>query len=129
MSILTETGIRQAEKCRKALADIQFDQCFSSPISRAKVLHSKTKLILLAYFALVNFSAFEFLMQTTAEVMWEGREKPLVFLDSLKEAHLFYLEGMKNGLCPCILHFHIALKLKHLFSPRKNRVDFNFLSL
>lgn len=37
-------------------------------------------------------------MQTTAEVLWQGREEPLVFLDSLKEAHLFFLEGMKNGL-------------------------------
>ncbi|XP_010242913.1 PREDICTED: probable 2-carboxy-D-arabinitol-1-phosphatase [Nelumbo nucifera] len=69
LSILTEIGARQAEKCRRALADICFDQCFSSPISRAK---------------------------TTAELMWQGREEPLVFLDSLKEAHLFYLEGMRN---------------------------------
>jgi serine/threonine-protein phosphatase PGAM5 len=37
-------------------------------------------------------------MQSTAEVIWQGRDEPLVFLDSLKEAHLFYLEGMKNGL-------------------------------
>lgn len=36
-------------------------------------------------------------MQTTAEVLWQGREEPLIFLDSLKEAHLFFLEGMKNG--------------------------------
>ncbi|KAB8420579.1 hypothetical protein FH972_024974 [Carpinus fangiana] len=69
LSILTETGVRQAERCRKALANIYFDQCFSSPISRAK---------------------------STAEVIWQGREEPLVFLDSLKEAHLFFLEGMKN---------------------------------
>lgn len=39
-------------------------------------------------------------MQSTAEVVWQGREEPLVFLDSLKEAHLFFLEGMKNGLSP-----------------------------
>ncbi|XP_062160633.1 probable 2-carboxy-D-arabinitol-1-phosphatase isoform X3 [Alnus glutinosa] len=38
LSILTETGVRQAERCRKALANIYFDQCFSSPISRAKNL-------------------------------------------------------------------------------------------
>ncbi|KAK9131777.1 hypothetical protein Scep_011305 [Stephania cephalantha] len=38
LSILTDTGVQQAEKCRKALADISFDQCFSSPISRAKNL-------------------------------------------------------------------------------------------
>uniref|UniRef100_A0A2P2KJ24 2-carboxy-D-arabinitol-1-phosphatase n=1 Tax=Rhizophora mucronata TaxID=61149 RepID=A0A2P2KJ24_RHIMU len=69
LSILTETGVKQAERCRKALANIHFDQCFSSPISRAK---------------------------STAEVIWQGREEQLVFLDSLKEAHLFFLEGMRN---------------------------------
>lgn len=69
LSILTETGIMQAERCKKALVDIHFDQCFSSPISRAK---------------------------STAEILWVGREEPLIFLDTLKEAHLFYLEGMKN---------------------------------
>ncbi|KAM3700304.1 hypothetical protein ACJW30_05G088200 [Castanea mollissima] len=69
LSVLTETGVKQAERCRKALAKIYFDQCFSSPISRAK---------------------------STAEVIWHGKKEPLVFLDSLKEAHLFYLEGMKN---------------------------------
>lgn len=69
LSILTETGVHQAERCRKALANISFDQCFSSPISRAK---------------------------STAEILWHGKEEPLVFLDSLKECHLFYLEGMKN---------------------------------
>ncbi|KVH96984.1 Histidine phosphatase superfamily, clade-1 [Cynara cardunculus var. scolymus] len=69
-SILTETGIMQAERCKKALVDIHFDQCFSSPISRAK---------------------------STAEIMWAGREESLIFLDTLKEAHLFYLEGMKNN--------------------------------
>ncbi|KAJ6333538.1 hypothetical protein OIU76_026182 [Salix suchowensis] len=69
LSVLTETGVRQAERCRKALENMHFDQCFSSPISRAK---------------------------STAEVIWQGREEPLVFLDSLKEGHLFFLEGMKN---------------------------------
>ncbi|XP_030543662.2 probable 2-carboxy-D-arabinitol-1-phosphatase [Rhodamnia argentea] len=69
LSVLTETGVKQAERCRQALSDMHFDQCFSSPISRAK---------------------------TTAEVLWQGREEPLIFLDSLKEAHLFFLEGMKN---------------------------------
>ncbi|OMO76426.1 hypothetical protein CCACVL1_15666 [Corchorus capsularis] len=68
-SVLTEAGVKQAERCRQALANMHFDQCFASPISRAK---------------------------TTAEVLWQGREEPLVFLDSLKEAHLFFLEGMKN---------------------------------
>ncbi|PWA54113.1 histidine phosphatase superfamily [Artemisia annua] len=69
LSTLTETGIQQAERCKKALVDIHFDQCFSSPISRAK---------------------------STAEILWAEREEPLIFLDSLKEAHLFHLEGMKN---------------------------------
>ncbi|KAG6573263.1 putative 2-carboxy-D-arabinitol-1-phosphatase, partial [Cucurbita argyrosperma subsp. sororia] len=69
LSLLTETGVLQAEKCRRALTNINFDRCFASPISRAK---------------------------STAEVLWQGREEELVFLDSLKEAHLFFLEGMKN---------------------------------
>ncbi|KAI9198477.1 hypothetical protein LWI28_016598 [Acer negundo] len=69
LSTLTEIGVRQAERCREALKNIHFDHCFSSPISRAK---------------------------STAEVLWQGRDEPLVFLDSLKEAHLFFLEGMKN---------------------------------
>ncbi|WVZ72963.1 hypothetical protein U9M48_021341 [Paspalum notatum var. saurae] len=70
LSVLTETGAKQAEKCRDALANIKFDVCFSSPISRAK---------------------------STAEIIWRGKEEPLVFLDSLKEAHLFFLEGMTNA--------------------------------
>ncbi|CAL2251732.1 unnamed protein product [Prunus armeniaca] len=36
-SVLTETGVMQAERCRKAIANMHFDQCYSSPISRAKV--------------------------------------------------------------------------------------------
>ncbi|XP_025814942.1 probable 2-carboxy-D-arabinitol-1-phosphatase [Panicum hallii] len=70
LSVLTETGAKQAEKCRDALANMKFDVCFSSPISRAK---------------------------STAEIIWQGKEEPLVFLDSLKEAHLFFLEGMTNA--------------------------------
>ncbi|XP_076951486.1 putative 2-carboxy-D-arabinitol-1-phosphatase isoform X2 [Bidens hawaiensis] len=69
LSVLTEMGIMQAEKCKKALVDIHFDQCFSSPISRAK---------------------------STAEILWSQREEPVIYLDTLKEAHLFHLEGMKN---------------------------------
>ncbi|KAJ3694495.1 hypothetical protein LUZ60_009975 [Juncus effusus] len=69
LSVLTETGAMQALKCRDALSNMNFDICFSSPISRAK---------------------------STAELIWQGREKPLCFLDSLKEAHLFFLEGMTN---------------------------------
>ncbi|CAL4952619.1 unnamed protein product [Urochloa decumbens] len=70
LSVLTETGAKQAEKCRVALANMKFDVCFASPISRAK---------------------------STAEIIWLGKEEPLVFLDSLKEAHLFFLEGMTNA--------------------------------
>ncbi|XP_020081327.1 probable 2-carboxy-D-arabinitol-1-phosphatase isoform X1 [Ananas comosus] len=70
LSILTETGAMQAERCRNALINMNFDICFSSPISRAK---------------------------STAELIWHGREQPLIFLDSLKEAHLFFLEGMTNA--------------------------------
>ncbi|KAJ1690274.1 hypothetical protein LUZ63_014429 [Rhynchospora breviuscula] len=74
LSVLTETGVKQAEKCRDALVNMNFDVCFSSPISRAK------------YF-----------LQSTAEVLWRGKDKPLCYLDSLKEAHLFFLEGMTNA--------------------------------
>ncbi|CAM0144400.1 unnamed protein product [Urochloa decumbens] len=70
LSVLTETGAKQAEKCRDALANMKFDVCFASPISRAK---------------------------STAEIIWQGKEEPLVFLDSLKEARLFFLEGMSNA--------------------------------
>ncbi|KAG0454602.1 hypothetical protein HPP92_023894 [Vanilla planifolia] len=70
LSVLTETGVKQAERCRDSLININFDICFSSPISRAK---------------------------STAELIWQERDKPLVFLDSLKEAHLFFLEGMTNA--------------------------------
>ncbi|XP_073127708.1 probable 2-carboxy-D-arabinitol-1-phosphatase [Henckelia pumila] len=69
LSVLTEAGAAQAERCRNALAEIHFDKCFSSPISRAK---------------------------STAEILWQGRDQPLVYLDTLKEAHLYFLEGMRN---------------------------------
>ncbi|WVY92450.1 hypothetical protein V8G54_031538 [Vigna mungo] len=70
LSVLTEVGEEQAERCKKALENIYFDQCFASPISRAK---------------------------QTAEIVWQGREKPLVYLDSLREIPLYHLEGMTNG--------------------------------
>uniref|UniRef100_A0A7C9AC70 Uncharacterized protein n=1 Tax=Opuntia streptacantha TaxID=393608 RepID=A0A7C9AC70_OPUST len=69
-SVLTDTGMKQAERCREALSNLHFDKCFSSPITRAK---------------------------SSAEILWQGREDPVIYLDSLKEAHLFFLEGMKNG--------------------------------
>jgi Histidine phosphatase superfamily (branch 1) len=51
--------------------------CFSSPIRRAR---------------------------TTADIMWQERDGPLLFSDSLKEAHLGWMEGMKQGklTCACI---------------------------
>lgn len=35
--------------------------------------------------------------QATAEIIWKNKDEALVFLDSLKEAHLFFLEGMTNA--------------------------------
>lgn len=69
LSILSEKGALQVLKCKHALANLKFDQCFASPISRAK---------------------------SSAELIWDGREEPLVFLDTLREAHLHFLEGMRN---------------------------------
>ncbi|XP_061375590.1 probable 2-carboxy-D-arabinitol-1-phosphatase [Gastrolobium bilobum] len=69
LSILTEAGEQQAERCKKSLENMYFDLCFASPISRAK---------------------------QTAEIIWQGRERPLVYLDSLKELSLYHLEGLKN---------------------------------
>ncbi|KAJ8549565.1 hypothetical protein K7X08_033272 [Anisodus acutangulus] len=60
----------QAERCKMAFADMHFDQCFASPISRAKM---------------------------TAEIIRQGKEEPLIFLDSLKDAHLYFLE---DGVYP-----------------------------
>lgn len=69
LSVLSEDGKVQAAKCREALLGIPFDACYASPITRAK---------------------------TSAELIWDGREGPLVFLDQLREAHLLFLEGMYN---------------------------------
>lgn len=69
-SILSEIGRMQAVKCRESLSELKFDTCFASPITRAK---------------------------TSAELIWEGREEPLVFLDTLREANLNFLEGMLNS--------------------------------
>lgn len=60
------------------------------------ILDNQIDFVIVLVFSQVSHF-FRLLIQKTAEVMWEGREEPLVFLDSLKEAHLFYLEGMKNG--------------------------------
>eukprot|EP00850_Spirogloea_muscicola_P011380 SM000070S21346 [mRNA] locus=s70:632946:635434:+ [translate_table: standard] len=76
-SILSEKGKAQAYKCKEALSHMDFDKCFASPISRARVSYVLTG-------------------TSTAELIWEGREEPLVFLDNLREAHLHVLEGMKN---------------------------------
>ncbi|KAH9330833.1 hypothetical protein KI387_002941, partial [Taxus chinensis] len=69
LSTLSESGALQAKKCREALSNSKFDGCFASPIARAKL---------------------------SAELIWSGREEPLVFLDTLREANLLFLEGMKN---------------------------------
>lgn len=69
-SILSEVGRMQALRVRDSLAMLKFDKCFASPITRAK---------------------------TSAELIWEGREEPLVYLDTLREANLLFLEGMLNS--------------------------------
>lgn len=68
-SELTLHGEAQAVRCRDALSHMQVDSCFSSPIRRAR---------------------------TTAEIIWKDRKGPCTYLDSLKEAHLGWLEGMKQ---------------------------------
>lgn len=71
-SELTIHGQAQAVRCRNALAHMQFDSCFSSPIRRAR---------------------------STTEIIWQGqgRDSPCIYLDSLKEAHLGWMEGMKQA--------------------------------
>ncbi|XP_024390930.1 probable 2-carboxy-D-arabinitol-1-phosphatase isoform X2 [Physcomitrium patens] len=69
-SVLSDVGKLQAIRVRDSLSQLDFDRCFASPITRAK---------------------------TSAELIWEGREKPLVYLDTLREANLHFLEGMLNS--------------------------------
>lgn len=68
-SVLSEVGCAQAVRVRDALSQLKFDACFASPITRAK---------------------------TSAELIWEGREEPIIWLDTLREANLLFLEGMLN---------------------------------
>lgn len=68
-SQLSDTGAVQARRCRDALSKLQFDRCFASPICRAR---------------------------SSAEIIWEGQDKPLEFLESLREANLLFLEGLRN---------------------------------
>mmetsp|Transcript_27772 Transcript_27772/g.71470 ORF Transcript_27772/g.71470 Transcript_27772/m.71470 type:complete len:307 (-) Transcript_27772:1278-2198(-) len=68
-STLTPGGEEQARMVKDALIDIPFDSCFSSPIMRAR---------------------------RTAEIVWEGRDGELVYLDNLREANLSILQGMRN---------------------------------
>lgn len=70
-SQLTAAGRAQAARCREALVRIPFDSCFHSPITRAA---------------------------TTASIIWEGRQGSLIPLDSLREAHLGFFQGMRNGV-------------------------------
>lgn len=116
----------QAAKCRASLSDIHFDHCFASPISRAKVRlhiahnmnaikmtvvtsshHSAPEVVVIAVnsISIVKVPLLELQqssdaplhVQTSAELIWSGREEPLIYLDSLREANLNILEGMKNG--------------------------------
>mmetsp|Transcript_26807 Transcript_26807/g.75482 ORF Transcript_26807/g.75482 Transcript_26807/m.75482 type:complete len:319 (-) Transcript_26807:1199-2155(-) len=68
-STLTEQGEEQARAVRASLRNIPFDSCFSSSITRAR---------------------------RSAEIIWEEREEPLIFMDELREADLMILQGMKN---------------------------------
>ena len=88
MSNLTEEGVRQAERCARALASIDFDACFYSPLMRA---------------------------ERTARIVWgcagsqddggggsgaaplpRRDKRMLVSVDQLKEAHLYDLQGLTN---------------------------------
>ena len=73
-SELTSAGRAQAARCREALSRIPFDSCFHSPITRAA---------------------------TTAEIIWDGRQGAMIPLDSLREAHLGFFQGMRNGVLLC----------------------------
>ena len=48
-----------------------------------------------------------------AEIMWEGRETPLVHTDSLKEAYLGWLQGMKQGALIIGVLRYCKLRLSH----------------
>lgn len=60
----------QAIATRHALANLPFKACLSSPISRAR---------------------------ECAELIWGGRDPPITYDDTLREAYLGYLQGMKNS--------------------------------
>jgi len=64
------TCVLQARLTRDALANFPFKACFASTIKRA---------------------------EECANIMWEGREGPLVHMDDLREANLGYLQGMTNS--------------------------------
>ncbi|XP_057871774.2 probable 2-carboxy-D-arabinitol-1-phosphatase isoform X6 [Cryptomeria japonica] len=57
-------------------------------------LSVKKKVVLVRH-GLSSWNA-ESRIQLSAEIIWSGREEPLVFLDTLREANLLFLEGMKN---------------------------------
>ncbi|KAL3155410.1 hypothetical protein ABBQ38_010966 [Trebouxia sp. C0009 RCD-2024] len=69
-SDITPYGQEQAIRARNALSRMNIDSLFSSPLKRAR---------------------------TTSEIMWQGREGPLNYIESLKEAPLGWLQGMTNA--------------------------------
>lgn len=69
ISELTPRGAEQARLVRSALRDIQFDSCFASPHRRAR--------------------------QST-EIIWAGREAPMLFADTLQETDLGWFQGLRN---------------------------------
>ena len=62
--------------------------CFSSPIRRAR---------------------------STTEIIWQGqgRDGPCIYLDSLKEAHLGWMEGMKQGKLEIALPWQLPQPILH----------------
>lgn len=50
--------------------------------------------------------------RTTSEIMWQGREGPINYIESLKEAPLGWLQGMTNGTDAAM-----SLKTAQLFEP------------
>lgn len=86
---LNEEGRRMAERAGKEYADIPFDICYCSPLSRAK---------------------------ETAEIVLRGRNIPIVIDDRLKEMSFGVFEGTENSFqipnCPINVLFENPEKYK-----------------
>lgn len=69
-SCLTDAGRAQAQRCAAALTEVPFDACFASDLTRSK---------------------------ETAEIVWQGRQPPVVWLPALREANLRSIQGMTQA--------------------------------